>query len=198
MTTVRHLEKLWKSKAHKRSIRELLTGRPEASLRLEQLLGGNPLAAAALTIIRLDELGQSHTALAGKLIRSIILAQESDGGWINPLVTAACLRALLTSRGEGNSVARGMAYLTTLQRPEGAWPAEPLRRMPADAFVSAFILLQLGREELFRRVARVTDAAAWLAANETGIDPEARRLWDHARLRLRTRIETPQAASLWS
>jgi len=198
MTTVRHLEKLWKSKAHKRSIRELLTGRPEASLRLEQLLGGSPLAAAALTIIRLDELGQSHTNLAGRLLREILVAQESDGGWGNPLVTAVCLRALLASRGEGRSVARGMAYLAALQQPEGVWPAEPLRRMPADAFVSAFILLQLGREELFRRVARVTDAAAWLAANETRSDPEARRLWDHAKLRLRTRTEAPQPASLWS
>jgi hypothetical protein len=198
MTTVRHLEKLWNSKAHARSIRELLVSRPEASLRLEQLLDRNPLAAAALILIRLDELGQAHVTLAGKLLRTILAAQEADGGWRNPLLSALCLRALLTCRGNGDSVDRGLAYLASLQRPEGIWPNEPIRRMPADAFISAFVLLQLGASDRFAAVVRMKDAAAWFSSHEDALDPEARRVWDHAMLRLRVKRPDRQVLSLWS
>jgi hypothetical protein len=198
MTTVRHLEKLWQSKAYTKLVRELLAGRPENSLRLASELT-TPLAAAALALIRLDELGQSHVALAGKLLRTILLSQDADGGWSEPMTSTLCLRALLTGRGDGVSIERGFTYLANLQKPQGIWPREPIRRLPADAFVSAFVLYQLGAIDRFRSAVRFPDAIAWFEANERALDPESRRLWDHARLRARIIARPARAVPiLWS
>jgi hypothetical protein len=198
MTTVRHLEKLWNSKTYERLVRELLNGRPENSLRLASELT-TPLAAAALALIRLDELDQSHVPLAGKLLRTILLSQDADGGWTDPMTTALCLRALLANRGHGLSIERGFSYLANLQKPEGIWPREPIRRLPADAFASAFVLYQLGSVDRFRAAVRFANAIAWFDAHGPAQDPESRRLWDHARLRARVNPRLAlQVATLWS
>jgi len=198
MTTVRHLEKLWQSKTYAKLVRELLSGRPESSLRLASELI-TPLAAAALALIRLDELDQSHVPLAGKLLRTILLSQHADGGWSDPMTTALCLRALLANCGDGLSIERGFTYLANLQKPEGIWPREPIRRLPADAFVSAFVLYQLGSVDRFRAAVRFTNAVGWFEAHGSAQDPESRRLWDHAKLRARVNPRPAlQATTLWS
>src|SRR5262245_40674205 len=94
MVTVRQIEKLYKSQSWQALAGQMLAGRPEASLRLENALSG-PIAAAAMVLIRLDELSQAHVPLYGSLLRSILSAQEEDGGWQDPLTTALCLRALM-------------------------------------------------------------------------------------------------------
>ena len=182
MMTVRHIEKLWNAKTFQRLFRDMLAGRAEASLRLEVELSG-PLPAAAMALIRLDELAQAHVPLYSKLLKAILAAQEADGGWGDPLTTALCLRALLAGRGQGVAIDRGLSYLAEMQKPEGFWPKLPFRRMPADPFVSAFILLQLGGDVRFREAIRFIDALNWFDGHEHSLDAEAHRLWDHASIR---------------
>ncbi len=198
MTTVRQLERLWNASAQASLTQELLIGRPEASLRLEAQLA-SPVPVAALLLIRLDELAQAHVSLYSRLLRVILAAQEGDGGWGDPITTAICLRALLGSNGAGQSIERGLQYLAQLQKPEGIWPQTPLRRMPADSFASAFILLQLGGEQRFRSAVCFRDAVIWFEQNLQSLDPETRRLWDHAAIRCRTYRALPAQQQLsWS
>ena len=198
MVTVRQIERLWNVKSYRRLAVELLSARTEGSYRLESELGTS-LGAAALAVIRLDELEQSHHPLNRKLLNVILLAQEADGGWGDPLRTALCLRALLCSRGEGHAVERGMRYLATMQKAEGVWPKEPIRRMPADGLVSAFVMFELASATRFREVVRIDAAVEWFAANEAALEPDARRLWEVASLRYRTAAMLEMAdAALWS
>ena len=219
MITVRFIQRLWDARAYDRLIGELLAARVESSPRITSRLSGST-AAAALGLIRLDELNQAHTPIAQKMLRCIIASQSShgghdggtgsgrdaghdacqDAGWNDPMLCALCLRALLTARGQGLAIERGLAWLASLQRPEGIWPAEPLRRMPGDALVSAFILMQLGGSEQFRQAVRFDDAVTWFEAHTDELDGEIVKIWHHASLRAgtyrvsRRRIE----AHLWS
>ena len=199
MITVKQLERLWKARSHGRMIKELLASRPENSTRLEVELAA-PVPAAALAIVRLDELSQGHVPLYGKLLRRVLSGQEADGGWGDPLTTAICLRALLAGRGHGIAIDRGLFYLANMQKSEGIWPKVPFRRLPADAYVSAFVLLQLGDKPQFRGAVRFFDALDWFESHEQELDAETRRLWDHASARCqcpRPQLDRPQPA-LWS
>jgi hypothetical protein len=182
MITVRHIEKLWTARKYEPLLRDMLAGRPEASTRLELELSGY-LPAAAMALIRLDELAQAHVPLYPKLL------------------TAVCLRALMGSRGQGIAIERGLFYLAQMQKEEGIWPKVPFRRMPADPFVSAFVLLQLGSDDGFRQAVRFVDALNWFESHESTLDAETRRLWDHASIRCQmVRNTTPvwHAVVSWS
>jgi hypothetical protein len=198
MITVKMIERLWKSKSYSTLAKLLLAGRPEASLRLEAEIAASPKACAALALVRLDELSQPHVPLYLRLLKWLLQGQEADGGWGDPLTTAICVRALLAGRGEGLAIDRGIFYLANLQKPEGIWPRVPFRRLPADAYVSAFILLQLGHSPRFRAAVRFIDALNWFDANEASLDGEMRRLWDHASARCQLqRADSPQTL-MWS
>jgi hypothetical protein len=184
MQTARQIERFWNAKQYDRLAKELLAARLEASHRLITELSQN-VPAAALALIRMDELNQSHHPLTQKLIHCLLAAQESDGGWGEPLVTALCLRALLCSRGQGVAIQRGMTYLAAMQKAEGAWPLVPIRRTTEDAFVSAFILFQLAGDPSFRAAVRFDDAVQWFVQNEPNLDEDTRRLWQRASLRCR-------------
>src|SRR5215213_6721624 len=179
MFTIRQIERLWNSKAFRRLAVELLAGRAEASYRLEAEFG-RPVPAAALALIRMDELTQSHHPLYRKLLNVLIVGQEADGGWGDVMTTALCIRALTCGDGQGVAVERGLAYLAQLQKSDGIWPTVPIRRMPGDAFTSAFVLFELAEIEAFRRTSRVMDAVDWFAGNLATLDPDTRRLWDRA------------------
>src|SRR5439155_22413008 len=84
----------------------------------------------------------------------------------------------------GRSVDLALSYLATLQKDEGIWPNEPIRRMPADPYVSAFILLQLSDSPRFRNSVRFDDALHWFEQNEPTLDLPTRKLWQSVRLRL--------------
>src|SRR5688500_16108573 len=142
MTTVKQIERAWTARTYEKLFRELVSSRPESGFRLEVQTSRSALAAA-MGVIRLEELNQSHVPLYSKLLRALIGSQDADGGWGDPVSTALCLRALLCGQGTGEAVERGMAYLANLQKDEGTWPQVPLRRMSADAYVSAFVLYQL-------------------------------------------------------
>lgn len=199
MITVRQVERAWTARQYERLFRDLMAQRPEGMLHLD-MSSQRALPAAALAIIRLDELSQSHVPLYAKLVKALISAQEADGGWGDLPITALCLRALLCGNGHGPAVERGLAFLANLQKTDGIWPKIPLRRMPADAFVSAFVLQQLGDRPEFQKAVRFSDAINWYTLNASGLDPETAALWRHAslRCRLHTPTKSREAMLIWS
>jgi len=181
MMTVRQIERHWNARNYGRLLADLLAARPEASLHLGIDMARPPAAAAAaLAIIRLDELSQSDRKVHQPLLRAILSAQQADGGWGDFVITALCLRALLCGNGNGIAIERGMKYLADLQKPEGIWPNVPIRRMPADPYVSALILYQLADQPRFRQTIRIGDAVKWFARNQPNLDAESRELWQRA------------------
>ena len=194
MTTLRQIERHWTAKQFDRLLADMLAGRPESGLggRLRVIP-----AAAAATMIRLDELAQSHVRLYPRMVRTLVHTQDADGGWGDPMTTALCLRALLLGEGNGMSIERGLAYLANLQKGSGAWPVVPIRRTDADTTTTAFVLYQLADQPAFRRSARVDDAMNWLEAQSAIIDRDLHPLLDRARARCRLRpVEQP--ALVWS
>jgi hypothetical protein len=201
MMTVRQIERLWDSRSYERLFHELLTARPEVALRLG-VDTTRPVCAAALGVIRLDELSQSHASICSTLIKAIITAQEEDGGWGDLVISALCLRALLTSGGNGAAVQQGLEYFANLQKPEGIWPNIPIRRMPADPYVSALILYELAGQPGVCTVLRLEDAVKWFDNHLSALDMETRLLWSRARLKCgpAVRVDTHRHAEavIWS
>jgi len=198
MLTVRHTQKLWDARKYERILQELIGPRIE-SAALPELLQAPAAAAAALALIRLDELHQAHADLCPRLIQSLIALQEADGGWGDVAITALCVRALSLQNGRGYAIERGLVYLADLQQPSGIWPKIPIRRMPADALVSAFVLLQLADNELFRERVDAQAAMTWFESHRWTLDPATKSLWDHARLRVPAFTTTPAPAeSSWA
>jgi hypothetical protein len=184
MITVKQIERAWTARQYERLFRDLVACRVEASLKLE-FDGGWATPAAAMALVRMDELSQSYVPAYGKLLRAILAAQQVDGGWGDLGTTALCLRALLCSNGHGLAIDQGMEFLATLQKPEGLWPRFPLRRMPEDPAISAFILLQLGGHAAFQSAVRLADALAWFELNAPFLDAQTRELYDRAARRCR-------------
>jgi hypothetical protein len=196
MMTVRHLERQWNAKQYTRLQTELLEARPEAKFEFDAR-ASQPARTAAWMLIRLEELDQAHVPLATSLRRTLLAMQETDGGWGDLAVSALVLRALLLGKGEGIAIDRGLAYLANLQQVEGIWPAAPIRRMPADAVTSAFILSQLADQMRFRQAVRVEDAFAWFANHRASLDARTSQAWDSLRARSASRSKAMDPA-LWS
>jgi hypothetical protein len=184
MMTAKHIERQWTAKNYGCLLNDLLEARPEGKFRFDS---ASSLTArtAALALIRLEELDQSHLPIAVRLIRTLLAMQESDGGWGEPALTALVLRALFCCNGSGAVIDRGLVYLANLQRSDGLWPAVPLRRMPGDAAVSAFILGQLADRRAFRDAVRFEAAAQWFATNRSSLDTDSLRAWERAENRRR-------------
>jgi hypothetical protein len=182
MTTVRQIQRHYQQRQYNRLITQLLGGRIEHLVRLQAGLEGQA-AAAAMAIIRMDELNQPQVPFYSDLVKDLVRLQQPDGGWGGLGTTAIVLRALLLGGGRGQVIDRGLRYLAELQKSEGIWPSVPVRRTQADPVLSAFVLLQLCPDPAFRASVRIDDAMAWFSQHGSLLDPVARRLWDSARLR---------------
>jgi len=189
LTTVRQIERFWSSGGFSSMIAHLCADRPEFGV-----LSGSAsrILAAGLAVIRIDEFGQSYQPIASSLIRAILAAQDADGGWGDTVTTVIALRALLASQGNGVAVERAMRWLAQLQKPEGAWPDGPPRRLPADAAATAFVLMHLGQDHRLRTVAKVVDAMQWLETNLEQLDAAGKRLAQRALLRCKA-VRAPSA-----
>src|SRR4051812_2523637 len=98
MITIRQIERDWVAHKHEKLFDVLVEHRPEGSFPFE-LTDGRSLPAAAMALIRLDELSQTHVPLYSRLLRTLLAARNvNDGGWGEPVVTALCLRALMAGR----------------------------------------------------------------------------------------------------
>lgn len=210
MLTMKQAERFWNLKAYGRLIDELCPGRAEAVGGIRQLING-PVAAAALTVIRMHELLQSHHPFVGKMVRFLVASQASDGGLGDAVTTALAIRALATDRGTGQALESAIRFVDLLQRDDGEWPREPLRRMPGDPAVTAFVLLQLVESRLpqvksliDRTVDRITgvtltgeaDAASHAPTGNRRLNPEI----DQQLLPLRRRVAArqPSLVGSWS
>ncbi len=182
--TIRQIDRLWKANSFTRLSQELLAARPEASFIIEGL--DRPCAVAAVAIIRMDELSQTHVPLYSQMIRTVLASQDRDGGWGDAASTALCVRALMLGKGEGLAIERGLTYLAALQKEAGIWPGGPLRRMPEDPAVSLFVLYQLGDNARFRAAVRFDEAIRWFSENEPRLDATCRTLFKRAGLRCRS------------
>ncbi len=78
MTTVRQIQRLWSAKAFDKLLQHLLLPRAEASDRLLAELTG-PVAAAAMVVVRLDEMAQTFAPLNAEAIRVVVAAQSPTG-----------------------------------------------------------------------------------------------------------------------
>jgi hypothetical protein len=204
MLTVRHIEKLWEARKYSKLFNELIALRVESVAAPE--MAENPCpAAAAIALIRIDEMMQSHAAICPSLIRALIATQDPDGGWKDPCTTALAVKALCLQNGQGDSIERGLDYLADLQQSSGLWTKIPAGRMPEDPpkdpLISAFVLLQLGDNDRFRQKVDFPAALTRIAqaAEKAGLEPTAKTLWDQARLRstvARTTATSPVAS--WS
>lgn len=183
MVTVRQLERDWEGRKYERLLASLTAARPEGMFAFDTA-GGRTVPAAAMALVRLDELNQSHVPLYGRLVRALLASQSTgDGGWLDPAVTAFCLRALTAGRGNGLAVERGLDYLADLQKADGLWPAGPIRRMVADPAASAFVLYQLGDNPRFRHAVRFDDAVRSLESRARPLDSDAKAWWQLARMK---------------
>jgi len=194
MITIRQIERLFNDQQWVRLHHELMSNRPEGAHQPPHA-HGSPAApprglcgvvpVAAMAMIRMDELSQAGHPFYRRLLNVIFTSQQSDGGWGDPCVTALCVRALVAGAGSGAAIHGGLGYLAALQKSEGAWPKEPIRRLPADGFASAFILHQLGEFAQFRDAVRFADAITWFTSHARELDDDAQRLWSHAKTRCR-------------
>lgn len=167
MMTVRQIERYWQLQAYDRLIDELCAGRAEATGGIRQLFRGS-MAAAALAVIRLDELNQSYHPLVAKLIRFLLAGQSPDGGWGDAVLTALGLRALSRGAGTGVAVERALQCLKNLRRDDGEWPAEPFRRFEGDPAVTAFVLFELAEMRSPSARALIADTLDRLTSDFTG------------------------------
>ncbi len=183
MITVRHMERMWNGRRYVQLIQELMAPRMEVCIEADLVAGRPVSAAAAMALIRLEELNQSRTPLSSILIQALVASQDQDGGWGEALTTALCVKALSLNEGAGEAIDRGLGYLASMQQPSGIWPRVPLRRMPSDACISAFVLLQLGDDARFRQAVDFDAAVEWFQSHELSDEPAARRIWSLARIR---------------
>jgi hypothetical protein len=186
MMTVRQIERQWSARAYLSLFATLNAARPESDFAKATRV--TPPAAAALAIIRLDELALARAPIYADLVRALLRDQAGPGqvgagGWGDPAITALCLRALLCGNGQGDSISRGLHYLAELQKPEGIWPGLPNRRMPLDPLVSAYVLYELADRPEFRAAVRFPDAVNWFTGKHAALDPAAYRIWQFAQRR---------------
>ena len=95
MMTVRQISRLWIAKSYPRLSQELLVARQEASFEIKGL--DRPCAVAALAVIRMDELSQSHLPLYSSLVRSVMAAAKAAGSSPATKVVSTPKRRKLTS-----------------------------------------------------------------------------------------------------
>lgn len=189
MTTVRQMERLWNARSFSKLLRDMLAHRVDGVFAMEAEMNLAPAAVAA-ALIRLDELGQSHLPLSSNFIKFLLMLQGADGGWGDVATTALVLKALMTCKGAGATIDRGLQYLANLQKEDGLWPKIPIKRTASDPLISAFVLQQLGHEPRFHAAVRVDDALGWYGGNQPALDPTARRAWDRAVMRCNSVIRT--------
>lgn len=192
MLTVRQIERWWRGGGHERILSELSAGRVEATGEVKTLLVG-PVSAAALAVIRLDELNQSAHPLASEFVHYIITHENAAGGWADAATTALCVRALSCSRGHGVVIDRGLSALAASQRPDSLWARTSGNRIAeGDLHVTAFIVVQLVNAGV-RGAVRIEDALAAIDATDRAAEPGLMRLRSHAAHRMPRRCSAAVA-----
>jgi hypothetical protein len=182
MFTTRQIGRLWRQGDYGLIVQACLDARPEAVAPWREDLSG-PVAAAALALVRFDELACPDHEPAREFLRCVLAAQRPDGGFGSMVLSAVCLRALLAGNGSGPAVERAIDFLARHQRADGLWPAQPNDRLPGDPTVTAFVLLHLGYCPRFTSAVRLEEALDQLHDLPAGHAGQTRRLAQLLRLR---------------
>ncbi len=182
MITWKQIERQWQAGDYGKLLGELTTGRPEASPRM-QLSLGRALPAAAMAVIRMDELSQNYLTIFAKMTRTVLVAQDSDGGWGDVMTTALCLRSLLVSNGHGVAVEQESDTWRTCKRTKASgrrfryagWNRMHIRRRLSCS--------TLGMSEMFRSNIDFDAAVAWFKQHASELDGDTHKLWQRAMLK---------------
>jgi len=163
MTTVRQLSGMIEGKKSSKLVSEFDRVRGEFPTAFEGELGRSPLAAACVAVIRLIELEQTRTPLFTTLVRQIVEAQHSDGLFGDLPVSVLAARALFAVSSASPSALKALSAIALMQHDSGSFPRISVRRLPGDAQMTAFILVQLGHLESFAHAIRLEAALGYLA-----------------------------------
>lgn len=171
MTTVRQMDGMWTDGQGKKLFAELSKFRPDVPEFLTTELGGSAVAAAALSMIRLQELSQTRTPLYRALLARLTVTQQPDGGWGDTLATVLAARALLNDA-EGRSAGmKAVVLLSGLQLEDGTFPRTTSRRIAGDTLATAFFLAHLVRIPDVANRIRLEAAVSGLVAARATASP---------------------------
>lgn len=170
MLTHRQIDRLWEQQDYRRLFTGLSIGRSEFPAEVVSELADHPVATAALAAMRLCELNQLNAPVFARLINFVITQRGQDLMWGSTMLTALCLRALagcssLPQHTGETDFRESSEELARLQKDDGSFPAEPVRRLVGDPATTAFIVAVLGDEEPFADLFQLNDALQWLACN---------------------------------
>lgn len=161
-------------------------------LPLRIRLSQSPVSSAALGLSRLIELTYGPTSLSRAMTRFLMESQEPDGSFgFDPLTTATAAAALgkliqdHPTTVDGNTRTaheHAIAALAAMQDDSGLFAGHDDRSDDDRALVTAFMLLILRQDELFRSSIRLADLLDWFEVREGRLDTATAQLWRMASL----------------
>lgn len=187
MLSVNLLERHFESRRFDRILDGVADNGLNLPLPLRIRLSQSPVSSAALGLSRLVELTYGPTPLSRAMTRFLMESQEPDGSFgFDPLTTATVVAALgkliqdhPASVDDSTRTAHehAIAALAAMQDESGLFAGHDDRSDEDRALVSAFILLILRQDDLFRSSIRLADLLDWFEDREGRLDPATAQLW---------------------
>jgi hypothetical protein len=146
----------------KQLVAELVQYRSDVVPSLVKRADADPVLAASLSVLRLQELDQTLFAVYRSLLKTLLAHQKPDGSFGDAALTAMAIRALLDEPSASAQLARAIDALSRLQRTDGAFVLDAPLRMPGDLPTTATVLYHLARDVRCARILRIEAAARWL------------------------------------
>jgi len=163
MLTHRHIERLWNQEDHRKLFAALAVGRAEFPADVVAELAGRPLSTAALAVIRLAELNQTRCAVFPRLVNFLLASRDIDHIWGDVMTSAMVIRALRVVVSSGPVVDESCRALAALQKDDGSFPDQAVRRMTGDPLTTALVIALLGDDRTFADAISIDAALKWLA-----------------------------------
>ncbi len=162
MTGQKQISGLFGDGRTKQLVAELVRYRSDVVPSLVKRADADPVLAASLSVLRLQELDQTLFAVYRSLLKTLLAHQRPDGSFGDAALTAMAIRALLDEPSASAQLARAIDALSRLQRPDGAFVLDAPLRMPGDLPTTATVLYHLSRDVRCARILRIEAAARWL------------------------------------
>lgn len=171
MTSVRQIDGLWSEGRTRQLVTELTRFRPDFPASMIDSVSSSPVVAAALAMVRLQELDQTLLASYEGLKRKLLASQAADGSFGSIPITVLACRALLAEPTGAEALRKGLEYLGLIQREDGGFPVDELRRLPSDLLATALCIYHLSRDDRAKRALRFEAAGRWLADHRMDASP---------------------------
>jgi hypothetical protein len=163
MLTSKQIERLWQQHDFRKLVVMLTAGRAEFPADVVAEFAEHPVAAASLAIIRLNELHQARSPVVQRLIEFIIGQRDPDLLWGNLTLSCVAIRALLANSTTITQAQRSLAVMAPMQKEDGSFPAQPIRRLSGDPATTALVVALLGNDESFVAAVDINNALVWLS-----------------------------------